>query len=166
MKHQIVSRWGSDKVLFECDVPDGIESGLRYALEKATSSDANLMGANLTGAYLTRANLMGANLTGANLTGADLTGADFTRARWQDITISKPPIQLFGLYWPVTILDSHMQIGCELHSLAEWAEFDDARIARMDGRNALRFWRAHKDALLALAKSAGREAEVAGLEPA
>ena len=49
-----------------------------------------------------------------------------------------------------------MQIGCELHSLAEWAAFDDARIARMDGRNALRFWRAHKDALLAIAKSAER----------
>ena len=30
MKHQIFSRWDSAKVLFECDVPDGIESGLRY----------------------------------------------------------------------------------------------------------------------------------------
>ena len=128
MKHQIVSRWDSAKVLFECDVPDGIESGLRmrYALEKATSADANLAGAYLAG------------------------------ARWQDITISKPPIQLFGLYWSVTILDSHMQIGCELHSLAEWAAFDDARIAQMDGRNSLRFWRAHKDALLALAESSER----------
>ena len=49
-----------------------------------------------------------------------------------------------------------MQIGCELHPLAEWATFDDARICAMDGRDALRFWRAHKDALLALARSADR----------
>ena len=66
------------------------------------------------------------------------------------------PIQLFGLRWRVMILDEHMQIGCELHKLSDWEIYDDARIAAMDGRNALRFWRAHKDALLGLAKSAGR----------
>jgi hypothetical protein len=52
-----------------------------------------------------------------------------------------------------------MQIGCELHTLSDWACFDDERIARMDGRDALRFWRAHKDALLALADSDGRGVE-------
>lgn len=49
-----------------------------------------------------------------------------------------------------------MQISCELHKLSDWAEYDDKRIAKMDGREALRFWRAHKDVLLGLAKSAGR----------
>jgi len=49
-----------------------------------------------------------------------------------------------------------MQIGCELHSLAEWAAFDDARIVAMDGRDALRFWRDHKEALLSLARSCSR----------
>lgn len=44
-------------------------------------------------------------------------------------------------------------------SLAEWQTFDDARIAAMDGRDALRFWRAHKDALLALARGDGRSFE-------
>ena len=138
MKHQIVSRWDSAKVLFECDVPDSMETGLRtrYALEKATEARA----------YLTDANLAGANLERASL----------AEAKWRDIIINKPPIQLFGLHWRVTILDAYMQIGCEMHSLAEWASFDDARICEMDGRNALRFWRAHRDALLALAKSAER----------
>ena len=55
----------------------------------------------------------------------------------------------------MTILEKHMQIGCELHKLSDWAKYDDARIAAMDGRNALRFWRAHKDVLLGLARSAG-----------
>ena len=137
-------------------------------LADANLAGANLTGADLTGAYLTDANLTGANLTDANLTGANLTGAYLTGAnltganlagaKWRNgIVINKPPIQLFGLHWRVTILDSHMQIGCELHALADWAAYDDKRIAEMDGREALRFWRAHKDVLLSLAASAGRD---------
>ena len=55
--HKIVSRWNSEKVLFECEVPADLESGLRtrYVLEKAVSARANLAGANLA-----RANLAGA----------------------------------------------------------------------------------------------------------
>ena len=117
---------------------------------------ANLVGANLVGANLFGAYLFGANLGGANLDSANLDGAYLTGAKWKGgIVINKPPIQLFGLRWRVTILEKHMQIGCELHKLSDWAEYDDARIAAMDGRNALRFWRAHKDVLLGLARSAG-----------
>ena len=59
-KHQIKHR-RNDAVLFECDVPDDMESGLRtrYVLEKAVKS-----GAYLSGAYLTGANLYGAKLIG------------------------------------------------------------------------------------------------------
>ena len=56
----------------------------------------------------------------------------------------------FGSVW---ILDEHMQIGCELHSLKDWASFDDRQIAAMGGKDALKFWEANKDALLALAKA-------------
>ena len=149
-KHQINHRW-NDSVLFECDVPDNMESGLRtrHALEKAVDAGANLSGANLSGA----------NLSGANLSGANLSGANLSDAKWRDwVIINKVPIQLFGLHWRVTILDEHMQIGCELHKLTDWEEYDDKRIAEMDGRAALRFWRKHKDVLLGLAKSAGRGA--------
>ena len=133
MNHQIKHRYTAT-VLFECDVPDNIASDrrTRHALEKAVNADA----------YLAGAYLAGANLAGAN---------------WRDgITINRVPLQLSGLHWMVYILDEHMQIGCELHSLAEWAEFDDARIVAMDGRDALRFWRANKAALLAMAAADGR----------
>ena len=146
--HQIKSRY-SDAVLYECDVPDDVASGLRtrYVLEKAVAA---------------RANLAGANLAGANLASANLDGA-----KWRDgITINRAPLQLHGLKWDVYILDQHMQIGCELHTLAEWAAFDDARIVAMDGRYALRFWRAHKAALLALAASDGRGVETQAKEAA
>jgi len=198
MKHQIKHRY-TDAVLFECDVPDDMESGLRtrHVLEKAVGSRANLSyanlscanlsganlsdanlsyanlsgaylsGANLSGAnlsdanlscaYLSGANLSGANLSGANLSGAYLSGANLSGAKWRDgITINRAPLQLSGLHWAVYILDDHMQIGCELHTLAEWAAFDDARIVEMDGKNALRFWRNHKAALLELAAADGR----------
>ena len=94
MKQQIKS-WWTDAVLFECDVPDGIESGLRmrYALEKASEaganlSDANLSDANLSGAYLSGANLRGANLSDANLSGANLRGANLRGANLSDANLS------------------------------------------------------------------------------
>ena len=163
-KHQIKHR-RNESVLFECDVPDDMDGGLRtrHALKKAMAAGASLADANLAGANLADANLIGARLAGAyligaNLAGANLAGADLTGAKWRNgIVINKPPIQIFGLHWRVTILDSHMQIGCELHALADWAAYDDKRIAEMDGREALRFWRAHKDVLLSLAASAGRD---------
>ena len=224
---KIRNRW-TDAVIFECEAPEGLESGLhmRHAVEAAVKSGANLSGAdlsdadlsdaNLRGAYLSGANLSGANLRGAdlsdanlsgaylsgaylrganlrgaylsgaylrgadlsdanlsgaylsdaNLSGAYLSGANLSGAKWSDgVTINRAPLQIFGLRWPVSILDEHMQIGCQLHTLAAWADFDDAAIAAMDGRDALRFWRAHKAGLLAMAAADGRGVAVAAAVP-
>jgi hypothetical protein len=94
-KIKIVSRWSADTVLFECDAPDGLESGLymRHALEKATEaranlSDANLSDANLSGANLSDANLSDANLSGANLSDAYLSGANLSGANLSDANLS------------------------------------------------------------------------------
>jgi hypothetical protein len=144
-------------------------------LAGANLAGANLAGANLAGAYLGSANLAGADLAGANLAGAylaraylgsanlagaDLAGANLAGAKWRDdITINNRPIQIYGLRYNVTILDAHMQLGCELHRLCEWQSFDDRRIIEMDRDDALRFWRDHKEALLGVARSAGRSFE-------
>ena len=141
-------------------------------LEGANLADANLADANLEGANLAGANLAGANLEGANLAGAylacaylagaNLADANLAGAEWRDgVMISKNPIQIYGLHWPVTILDEYMQIGCELHRLSEWEAFDDARIGRMDARHAKKFWAENKDALLSTARNAGRSFEPA-----
>ena len=94
MKQQILNRW-TNEVLFECDVPDDVESGLavRYALEKATEAHANLSGAylrdaNLIGAYLRDANLSGAYLSDAYLSGANLSGANLSGAIGADYAIA------------------------------------------------------------------------------
>ena len=130
-KVEIKNRWNG-AILYTADVPDDLESGMhmRVALEQAVEARAYLAGANLAG------------------------------AKWRDgIVINKSPIRLYGLFWSVTILDAHMQIGCELHSLADWQSFGDDRICRMSGKEALRFWRAHKESLLTLARSADRSFE-------
>jgi hypothetical protein len=81
VKVQIKHRY-TDAVLFECDAPEGLESGLhvRHALEKATKSRAYLSRAYLSGANLSGADLSGAYLSGAYLSGADLSGADLSGA--------------------------------------------------------------------------------------
>lgn len=57
MKHQIVSRWDSAKVLFECELPDDMPSGMAtlYALEKAIQAGSNLSGSDLRGSNLSDA---------------------------------------------------------------------------------------------------------------
>ena len=164
----------TNAVLFECEAPADLSSGLRmrHALEKATQARANLARANLARANLARANLDGANLDGANLDGANLVwanlawanlawanldganldGANLARAKFGDgVTAARGIRQVLGLRWPVTIFDNHMRIGCQLHSLADWATFTKRDIVEMDGTDALLFWRRHKAMLLALA---------------
>ena len=96
--HQIKHRF-THAVLFECNVPEEIESELRtrYTLEKATDAGTHLAGAYLAGAYLAGASLecsdlagadlAGANLAGANLAGANLAGANLTGAYGEPRTL-------------------------------------------------------------------------------
>ena len=124
-------------VLFEREAPAGTDSSLhlRYALEQATQS-------------------------GADLRGADLRGASFG----EGVTAEQGVLQLIGLQWDVIIFDAHMRIGCQMHPLSDWASFDDRRIAEMDGVHALRFWRQHKSALLTLAQRGNAPAAIAKAE--
>ena len=129
------------------DLPNILAKHAKWANGEADGVRADLSGANLFSANLSGANLSSANLTGANLTGANLSGA-----KWRDdIIINRNPLVIAGLPYLVYILDQHMQIGCELHTLTEWGEFDDDRIARMDGVRARKFWDKFKVSLLALA---------------
>ncbi|HCK30102.1 MAG TPA: pentapeptide repeat-containing protein [Acinetobacter ursingii] len=74
--YEIKNRW-TGEVLFSCEIPDGMESGMiaRHAVETAIAEGANLWGANLRGADLRDANLRYANLWAADLRGANLWGA-------------------------------------------------------------------------------------------
>ena len=171
MNAQIEIKDFAGRVLYTHQPADSSGMTMRHALEAAAMTGANLRGAdlrgadltdaNLTGAYLRVADLRGADLRGADLTGADLTGADLTGAdlRGADlrvttiygIKITRTPVTIDGLRWGVTIIDGHIEIGCQFHPIGAWSAFDDAAIAAMDGRDALRFWREHKAVIMALA---------------
>jgi len=131
-------------------------------LSRADLYGANLSRANLSGADLSRANLSGAdlsraNLSGADLSGADLSGADLYGAKWNDkITLLTPPVIIYiPGYWTIFVLDSHLQIGCEIHTFDEWEGFDDRQILQMDSRRALEFRQIYKPALMAICKTRG-----------
>ncbi|MDN4675730.1 pentapeptide repeat-containing protein [Acinetobacter baumannii] len=80
-KFEIKNRW-TEEVLFTCDVPEGMESGMiaRHVLESAIADGADLRGADLRSADLRGADLSGADLFGANLRSADLFGANLSGA--------------------------------------------------------------------------------------
>jgi len=134
---------------------DDQENGERANLSGANLSDANLRGANLSDANLSGANLRGANLSDANLRGANLSGAYLRGAYLRGANLSDANLRGANLsgasgnmreikaiqadYWPVTYTSTHMQIGCQLHTLDEWWVFDDAAIRAMDSR-ALAWW--------------------------
>ena len=123
-------------------------------LRGADLRDADLMDADLRGANLMGADLRGADLRGANLRGADRTGANLRDAKYgDDIPLTRIPIILCGLKWDVMVLDDHLQIGCELHTFDEWENFTDKQIAIMEG-GALRWWKIHKAAIMAMVRLA------------
>jgi len=58
-----------------------------------------------------------------------------------------------GLLWPIAVSKTHIQIGCQLHSIAEWDNFGDAEIDRMSP-DALYFWRHNKALIMTIAETA------------
>ena len=129
MKYDIFNRF-TGKVQFtaEIDATDQTSRSVKVGLSVkwAVKNQADLSVANLYRADLSVANLGGANLGGAN--GVN----DWIKC----IQIDQ---------YPITYTSDVMQIGCERHQINEWREFDDARILKMDGKAALKFWRKYKD---------------------
>jgi uncharacterized protein YjbI with pentapeptide repeats len=128
------------------------DANLRGAyLSGADLSDANLRGANLSGADLSDANLRGAYLSGANLSRAYLIGADLSDANLRVANLrgahgANPHIKCIQIdTYAITYTSDVMQIGCQRHTIAEWASFSDAQIRAMDGVKALAWWQKYKD---------------------
>ena len=91
----------------------------------------------------------------ADLSRANLSRAELSRKDGEKIKIEKIPLQILGLFWDIIIFDSHMKIGCEFHSIADWGEFDDERINNMDS-NALAWWQKNKASILSFCAANGR----------
>ena len=126
-------------------VPAGKYTSIKEACEKeyANLSWADLSRANLSGANLSGANLNGADLSWANLSWADLSGANLDGAKIFGEVIKKPPLQISGFKWWITITEKHIQIGCQVHEATKWFKFSDQEISAMHS-DALVWWKGHK----------------------
>ncbi len=178
-KHEIKNRW-TGEVLFTCEVPEGMESGMiaRHAVETAIAEDADLQDANLRDADLQDANLQdanlrdadlqdanlqdadlrgadleGANLRGANLQDADLRDADLQDANLQDANLrgaKHAPLVMTSLYWPVHISGTGMMRIGCQEHSIERWKGFSDELISRMDGYALKFWNQHKAMLLGI----------------
>jgi hypothetical protein len=124
----------------------------------------NLNGVHLSGAMLSMldlswihlrdADLSRADLKGANFSGADLKGANFSDADLNAVVGNMREIKSMQVdTWSVVWTADTLQIGCQRHPIADWWEFDDDKIAKMDER-ALPWWRKWKPLLQSIIAAA------------
>ena len=131
---------------------------VRASLDGASLYGASLDGANLYGASLDGANLDGASLVRANLDGASLDGANLDGANlWIAAGNNRHVRTIQAGEYLVSYTNDIMQIGCQRHAIADWWEFDDRRIAEMDGKTALSFWKVWKPLLQQIIAAAPAE---------
>ena len=71
---------------------------------------------------------------------------------WRGERVVIPPMSVYGLRWPVHVSDARMQIGCQRHTHEQWENFTDTQIDGMH-QDALSFWKAHRNVLLAMCKA-------------
>ena len=90
-----------------------------------------------------------ADLSWSNLSGCDLRGCDLSGCNLRGEIISKPPMQIDGIQWSVTITEEFLEIGCQRHTHDEWRAFSEEQIAAFHG-DAWSFWQKHKSSLLGL----------------
>ena len=101
-----------------------------------------------------KADLSYANLRYANLSFADLSYAGLSYANLRFIHSADGRVLACinaGKYQVVAASD-RIAIGCQMHSVEDWLNFDDARISRMDSC-ALEWWNQWKELVFAFHKN-------------
>jgi len=150
---KILNRF-SDVVIFE-DENENVSDTLRNAylsnadLSNADLSGADLSNADLSNAYLRNADLSNADLSNAYLRNANLSNADLSGADLMEEILTKTPISVLNLTWPVLITEKYMTIGCQRHTIEMWVNFTDDKIDLMHPE-AVKFWRKWKAPLLTI----------------
>ena len=91
---------------------------------------------------------LGGNFWGGDFRGGDFLGGEFRGNLW-GASISRKPITIYGLTWPVYITQAGAKIGCQTHSVAAWNTFLDSEINAM-APGALAFWRQNKELILSV----------------
>lgn len=64
-----------------------------------------------------------------------------------EIKSRKDVCYISNRFYDITIMPLHIKIGCQYHSKEAWWNFTDEQIKKMDGQNALDFWKIWKEPL-------------------
>ena len=117
---------------------------LRYAdLRFADLRSADLRYANLRSANLRYANLRYADLSSADLRSADLRSADLSSAIGEMSYVKSLQCEKYYISYTHT----HMNIGCQSHTITEWQDFSNDTISKMDN-GALGWWQKWKPIIM------------------
>ena len=92
---------------------------------------------------------LGGTFRGGKVQGGNFQGGNFLGGTFLDASISRRPITIYGLTWPVYITQAGMKIGCQAHSVAVWNTLSDSEINAM-APGALAFWRQNKELILSV----------------
>lgn len=119
-------------------------------------TDAILDEAYLFGTNLSKCKLINTKMNKTHIIEVDFTGAEI-KALWNGVPLSRVPIVITGLGYPIKITDSWMEIGCQGNTV-EWFQdspLSDREIAALEGTKSARFWKKHKNWILDLIKASG-----------
>ena len=172
MKIDIKQRFtGAVKFTTEIEAPEDAPASVKMRLavlgaieNKVDLSRSDLRGCDLRGSYLSgsdlsRSNLSGSDLSdcdlsGSNLRGCDLRDCDLRGSNLRDCDLSDCDLSRSNLrvlqtdIWTVYVQKNTIRIGCQYHSISDWAQFTDGQIANMHG-SALIWWKTWKDLIFA-----------------
>ena len=104
----------------------------------------NFLGGEFRGGEFRGGDFWDGNFLGGNFRGGNFWGGNFLGA-----SISRRPITIYGLTWPVYITQAGAKIGCQAHSVAAWNTLSDSEINAM-APGALTFWRQNKELILSV----------------
>ena len=57
-----------------------------------------------------------------------------------DAMVSRTPVVISGLFYPITISDNMLAAGCQNWTFEEWRAKSENEILRMDGESAKKFY--------------------------
>ncbi|MGF2270197.1 pentapeptide repeat-containing protein [Acinetobacter baumannii] len=140
-KFEIKNRW-TEEVLFTCDVPEGMGSGMiaRHAAEAAIAADADLSYANLSYADLSYANLSYANLSYADLSYANLRDADLSYANLRDADLRDADLSYANLSYAnlscANLRDANLSYANLSYANLSYANLRDADLRGANLRDA------------------------------
>ena len=157
MKFEIKQRFtGAVKFTTEIeaqkDAPASVKLRLAvlWAIEKKVDlSRSDLRGCDLSGSDLRGCDLSGSDLSGSDLRDCDLRGSNLRDCDLSDCDLSGSDLRVLQTdIWNVYVQKDTIRIGCQYHSISDWAQFTDGQIANMH-RSALIWWKTWKDLIFA-----------------